>query len=70
VVSEAYRGQGLSRLLFAEVEKIARQKGCCKLTLEVVEKNHIAQQAYRNFGFAGYELNANHGQTLFWDKAL
>jgi len=70
VVSKEYRGLGLSRKLFTKVENIAREQGCCKLTLEVVEKNHIAQHAYKNFGFNDYELDAQHGRALFWEKDL
>jgi len=70
VVSKDYRGHGLSRQLFERVEDIAREQGCCKLTLEVVDKNDVAKQAYRNFGFDGYELDAEHGRALFWEKSL
>jgi ribosomal protein S18 acetylase RimI-like enzyme len=51
-------------------EQIAIELGCCKLTLEVLEHNYIAQKAYRSFGFAGYELNPNMGKALFWEKKL
>lgn len=70
MVSTNYRGKGLSRQLFERAEKMAREMDCCKLTLEVVEKNEIAQQAYKNFGFAGYELDPDHGRTFFWVKNL
>jgi ribosomal protein S18 acetylase RimI-like enzyme len=70
IVSLAYRGQGLSKLLLQAAEKIAIDLGCCKLTLEVLEHNHIAQRAYRSFGFNGYELNPEMGKALFWEKKL
>lgn len=70
IVAAAYRGQGLSRALFAAVEAKARQLGCCKLTLEVLEGNTIAQAAYRTFGFQGYELDPALGKALFWEKKL
>jgi len=69
VLSE-YRGMGISGLLFAEVEKIAKQKGCCKLTLEVLEGNVVAQNAYKKLGFAGYELDEKMGKAMFWEKKL
>jgi GNAT superfamily N-acetyltransferase len=70
IVSLPYRGQGLSKLMLQAVEKIALDLGCCKLTLEVLEHNHIAQTAYRSFGFDGYELNPEMGKALFWEKKL
>ncbi|TPH14571.1 GNAT family N-acetyltransferase [Litorilituus lipolyticus] len=69
VLSE-YRGMGISGLLFDEVEKIAKQKGCCKLTLEVLEGNIVAQNAYKKLGFAGYELDEKMGKAMFWEKKL
>lgn len=70
MVLEAFRGQGISQKMLAEVEKIARQRGCCKLTLEVLEGNTTAQAAYRKLGYAGYELDPVMGRAMFWQKAL
>jgi GNAT superfamily N-acetyltransferase len=70
VVAERYRGQGLSKRLFATVEAMAVRLGCCKLTLEVLEGNLIAQNAYRSMGFAGYQLDPALGKALFWEKKL
>jgi GNAT superfamily N-acetyltransferase len=70
VVVEEFRGRGISRRLLAKIEDIAKQKGCCKLTLEVLEDNNSARQAYTRFGFAGYELDPLMGKALFWEKAL
>lgn len=33
-----FRGRGLSKKLLAKVEEIARTKGCCKITLEVLQR--------------------------------
>ena len=70
IVSVPYRGQGLSKLMLQAAEQIAIDLGCCKLTLEVLEHNHIAQQAYRTFGFNSYALNPEMGKALFWEKKL
>jgi len=70
VVIAPWRGRGVSQRMLAEVEKIARQRGCCKLTLEVLEGNLPAQAAYRRQGFAGYELDPQMGRALFWQKDL
>lgn len=70
IVTLPYRGRGLSKLLLQKAEAIALDLGCCKLTLEVLEGNHIAQAAYKSFGFSGYELNPQMGKALFWEKKL
>jgi len=65
-----YRGLGLSLKMFGKVEKIARKMGCCKLTLEVLKGNKVAQNAYKKLGFSGYELDPKLGHALFWEKKL
>ena len=70
IVSVPYRGRGLSKLMLQAAEKMAIELGCCKLTLEVLEHNYLAQTAYRSFGFNGYELNPQMGKALFWEKKL
>jgi len=70
VVDLPYRGRGLSKRLLAKAEEIALQLACCKLTLEVLEGNAIAQNAYQAFGFAGYELDPKMGKAMFWQKKL
>jgi ribosomal protein S18 acetylase RimI-like enzyme len=69
-VSKTHRGQGISTRMLKKIEEIARQRGCCKLTLEVLEGNQIARNAYMKLGFSGYELNPELGQALFWEKKL
>lgn len=70
VVVSAYRRLGLSQMLLAKVEEIARARGCCKITLEVLEGNKAAQRAYIKFGFEGYELDPVMGKALFWQKTV
>ena len=70
VVSSEFRGLGISQKMLQHVENIAIQKGCCKVTLEVLEGNQIAKNAYLKFGFAGYELDPQMGKALFWEKPL
>ncbi|MCB1874558.1 MAG: GNAT family N-acetyltransferase [Chromatiales bacterium] len=65
-----HRGLGVARKMLAEVEAVARERGCCKLTLEVLEGNRPAAEAYRAFGFDAYELDPVHGKALFWQKKL
>ncbi|MEI6895802.1 MAG: GNAT family N-acetyltransferase [Colwellia sp.] len=65
-----YRGLGISQKLFIEAEKISRERGYCKLTLEVLEGNTIAKNAYEKLGFIGYELDKKTGKAMFWEKVL
>jgi GNAT superfamily N-acetyltransferase len=70
VVVQEYRGLGLSQKMLEKVEEIAKDKGCCKMTLEVLEGNKVARSAYEKFGFASYILDPRLGQALFWQKTL
>jgi GNAT superfamily N-acetyltransferase len=70
IVSRAYRGKGLSKRLLQQAEAIARRLGCCKLTLEVLEGNAIAQAAYKACGFSSFQLDPTMGNALFWEKKL
>lgn len=69
-VQPEFRGMGLSRKLMEAIETIAQNKGCCKITLEVLSENHVAMAAYKRFGFGGYELTPEVGQAVFWQKKL
>ena len=70
VVLAKYRGQGISSQLLQKGEAIAVSLGCCKLTLEVLEGNKLAQAAYIANGFAGYQLDPEMGRAMFWQKRL
>lgn len=70
VVLNEFRGNGISQKMLSEVEEIAKSKGCCKVTLEVLSNNEVAKSAYSKFGFSGYELAPKAGQALFWQKNL
>ena len=70
IVIEKYRGRGISKKMLNKAEEIAISLGCCKLTLEVLEGNTIAQGAYKSCGYSGYELNPKMGKAMFWQKKL
>jgi GNAT superfamily N-acetyltransferase len=70
IVAPDFRGCGLSQRMMEAVEQQARERGCCKLTLEVLGNNHVAQGAYRKFGFGAYELDPEAGHALFWQKQI
>jgi GNAT superfamily N-acetyltransferase len=69
-VHKDFRGLKLTTMLFSEIEKIAKQRDYCKITLEVLSGNTIAKNAYIKQGYADYQLNPNHGSALFWSKSL
>ena len=64
------RGAGIGRRLLAAAEDVAQERGCCKLTLEVLEGNHTAIGLYRAVGFAAYELDPAMGVARFFEKWL
>jgi GNAT superfamily N-acetyltransferase len=70
IVYQNFRNQGISALLFSAIERIAKQRNCCKITLEVLEGNDIAKKAYTKQGFSGYQLNPKYGNAIFWTKSL
>lgn len=69
-VVPAWRNRGLARQLIDAAEAIARERGCCKLTLEVLDGNEPAQASYRRVGFEPYRLDEAQGQAQFWQKLL
>jgi len=69
-VLPAHRGAGVGQALLAAAEQLALQRGCCKLTLEVLTGNHRALATYVRFGFAPYTLEAAAGQASFMQKWL
>ena len=69
-VSPEYRGLGIARQLLATLQAVAEERDYCKLTLEVLSNNYLAQSVYRHFGFAPYSLDPAAGQALFWEKTL
>lgn len=69
-VSSHARGQGVAKVMLEKLETISKQRGYCKITLEVLEGNERAQKIYKDFGFTSYYLNPIMGRALFLDKGL
>ena len=70
IVKSDFRGQKITSKMLLLVEEVAVRRGCCKLTLEVLEGNASAKTAYTQFGFSGYELDPKMGSAMFWDKKI
>jgi len=64
------RGQGFSQKLLSLVEREARKIDSCKVTLEVLENNLIAVNAYRKFGFEPFSLDKEAGEARLLQKLL
>ncbi|MEQ1593145.1 MAG: GNAT family N-acetyltransferase [Thiobacillaceae bacterium] len=69
-VIPAYRGRGVAANMLAHVEQLARARGACKLTLEVLEGNQRAARLYAASGFAAYQLDPAMGRAHFLQKWL
>ncbi|GHT71510.1 N-acetyltransferase [Bacteroidia bacterium] len=65
VVYGNYRGKGLGRSLMEGVVVLAKQRRCCKITLEVRSDNHAARKLYENCGFMPCDPD-----MYFWTKTL
>ncbi len=70
VVLASHRGRRVGEQMLALVEQIARQRGACKLTLEVLQGNSSAMRLYQRSGFAGYQLDPAMGSAQFLQKWL
>lgn len=69
VVAPACRGQGIGAHLLDYAEVLARQLGCCKLTLEVLSANP-ARHLYVRQGFAEFQLDPEQGTARMMQKYL
>ena len=70
MVAARFRGQGVAQQLLTALDEVARQRGCCQITLEVLQGNEPARALYRKVGYQGYELASEMGQAMFWQKKM
>ncbi len=70
VVTPDARHAGIGIKMLAKIEELAREKRCCKITLEVLSGNTPAKNLYVKSGFRDYELDPEMGHALFWEKPL
>ena len=69
-VLASHRGRRIGELMMARVEVLARERGACKLTLEVLDCNRSAMTLYQRCGFAPYQLDPALGDARFLQKKL
>ena len=65
VVFPQYQNRGIGGDLLAEAERLARERDCCKLTLEVHDTNAEAKRLYERLGFGPWSP-----ATIFVTKRL
>ena len=70
VVLASHRGRRVGEQMLARVEQMARERGACKLTLEVLQGNRSANRLYERVGFAGFQLDPALGRAQFLQKWL
>lgn len=69
-VLASHRGRRIGELMLGLAEQIARERGACKLTLEVLSGNQGARKLYERIGFADYQLDPAMGHACFMQKWL
>ena len=69
-VAASHRGRRIGERMLVLVEQIARRRGACKLTLEVLSGNQSANRLYTRYGFVSYQLDPAMGQAQFLQKWL
>jgi GNAT superfamily N-acetyltransferase len=65
-----HEGRGVGSALLEAVATGARELGCCKVTLEVLEHNDRALALYRRAGFGDFAPGHEATRTLFLEKRL
>ena len=69
-VLASHRGRRIGEQMLALAEQIARERGACKLTLEVLSGNTGACRLYQRIGFENYQLDPAMGHAQFMQKWL
>ena len=64
-VLKEYRGKKLGKALMEQLVSISRERGYCKISLEVRDDNPPAQKLYKNIGFKECEPKMH-----YWEKRL
>ena len=65
IVSLDYRKRGVGLFLLDEIARYAKEKGYCRVNLEVRQDNYKAQNLYKKVGFKECDP-----PNYFWEKQL
>lgn len=65
VILKEYRNKGLGKAMMEQLVSISKERGYCKITLEVREDNPTAQNLYKSLGFEECDP-----KMYFWTKTL
>jgi ribosomal protein S18 acetylase RimI-like enzyme len=65
IILQKFRGRGVGKKLLEKIIEIAKERNCCKITLEVREDNLPAKKLYADLGFRDTEPMMH-----FWAKTL
>ena len=69
-VNPDFRGKQISQKILEKVEEVGASRNCCKVTLEVLEGNETAKNAYLKNGFKPYQMDDKYGCAQFWQKSI
>lgn len=69
-VHAEYRGRGVGAALLQRTEREARDRGCCKVTLEVRADNTAARRLYHRLGYRGGAPREEDPGTFFLELPL
>ena len=69
-VAASHRGRRIGERMLALAEETARERGACKMTLEVLSGNASASRLYERIGYASYQLDPALGNAQFLQKWL
>lgn len=69
-VAASHRGRRIAQRMLALAEQIARERGACKMTLEVLSGNGSACRLYERIGYVSYQLDPALGHAQFHQKWL
>lgn len=53
IVTKTSRGQGVAGEMLRQVDRVAKERDACRITLEVLGDNASAIRAYEKYGFGG-----------------
>lgn len=70
-VAPAFRGHGIARALLAELERIARERGCARVRLDTSDYLTEAIGLYRSAGYSeAPDYNRNPKANLWFERSL